>query len=111
MRARGEQREELEVPASSYPVFAYFRDDRQRDTISFVDGANMANAFGSGYRLHGMSVQLSNTRVAERVGDVLPWITKLSAEKMIKTKSDYRSWALPDTVQVRDFIVDESPLF
>lgn len=76
-------RESRVLPQKSYPMLLTFGDSANPKTAKQVDPANLAAAFGSGVRLKGMTLEITDEAVTEgRVETVLEWLT-WSREKFL----------------------------
>jgi hypothetical protein len=67
-------RETRPVPPSLYPQFVTFTDISDPASVKLVDPSNLAAAFGPGFALKGMTLEITDEKVTEgAVERVLTW--------------------------------------
>ncbi len=56
-----------------YPMLVHFRDIDDPNTVEHVDPENLAASFGPGYRLDGITIEMTNDRPTESIGSRFSW--------------------------------------
>jgi hypothetical protein len=67
----------VEMPNDSkrddYPMLVTFKDANDPATVQLVDPDDLAASFGAGYRLRGLTVQVTDEAVTTGIEKMLPW--------------------------------------
>lgn len=65
-----------ELDNMEIPALVRFRDERDPNTVEFVDPANLAASFGPGVNLRSVTVQITKEPISPpQIKARLPWLT------------------------------------
>ena len=68
----------IEVPPSMYPMLVSFKDINDPKSVFEVKPDNLASAFGAGYSLKSITLEITDEPVTEGVVErVIPWVIGL----------------------------------
>jgi hypothetical protein len=96
------------VPSSAFPMLVTFADINDPKTVTKLDPANLAAAFGPGYALKGVTLEITDEAVTKgAVEKVLGWMRNyydkmLSGERLRSATSH----VIADTLSQTDFLRD-----
>jgi hypothetical protein len=73
-RARGA----IKVPSFQYPTLVVFKEISDPKSARRVDPANLSASFGQGYRLHSVTLEITDEdRTIGKVQAILPWLASM----------------------------------
>lgn len=96
------------VEMSGLPLLVRFRDIRDPKSVDPVDPANLANSFGSGIKLHRVTVQSTDDPITTGIIKKLPWLP-LYYKKSFAGNRFSRTSDLPDTLYLGSFSTEIEP--
>jgi hypothetical protein len=66
-----------DVPFKDLPMLVRFRDIHDPTSVERVDPHDLAASFGTGVKLDGMSVEITDASVTKGIEPLLPWLADL----------------------------------
>jgi hypothetical protein len=85
------------------PMFVTFSDPRDSRSVQRVDPDNLAAAFGAGYALKRVSIEIVSGSVTKGIAGRLPWIGKVSERSLDPGYGVTATPTLAQQLTVRDF--------
>jgi hypothetical protein len=86
----------------NYPYFVTFKDIGDPISVERVDPDNLAASFGAGYRLKGLTVQVTDEPVTVGIKNRLAWLSDYP-EPSLKFNHGPKDFSLSAKLQHRDF--------
>lgn len=71
-----------DVPFKDLPMLVRFRDVHDPTSVERVDPHDLATSFGTGVKLDGMSVEITDAPVSEGIELLLPWLAHLRGQRL-----------------------------
>lgn len=92
----------VELPRDKYPMLVTFRDVDDPKTVEAVDPENLANRFGPGIKIRGISVQIVDEALTTGIEKKLSWWTKYRDRQLDGQKYN-NSPSVANTLNRSDF--------
>ncbi len=73
----------IDVPRKQYPKSAAFRDEADPTTVYEVDPDDFATAFGPGVELTGLTLELVDEPVTEKIAQRLAWLEQARGGRLV----------------------------
>ncbi|MCW2395172.1 MULTISPECIES: hypothetical protein [unclassified Sphingobium] len=95
---------------TGYPALVRFRNLADPTSVKVVDPANLEEAFGPGYRLRQITLQLTQETISGHILSILPWLPKYINRSFFGERFNNPSGPLTKSLRAGNFSTQLKPL-